>query len=125
MNKNELTKVIIGITIFILIIGTGWLYRNTAEIITVKITDKIVKMDKSGDSVTSTYMIFTENETFKNTDSLLFWKFNSSDVYGKLQKGKTYNVRVVGWRISFLSRYRNIIEIKNQVESKKEKGLQK
>ncbi len=66
---------------------------------------------RSGDDPKEKYLVFTENETFENTDSTLFWKFNSSDVQGQLDRGKSYRVLVAGWRISFLSSYRNIIEI--------------
>lgn len=42
-------------------------------------------------------------------------KFDSSDVYGELEIGNSYEVRVVGWRIPLLSWYRNIIDVENEV----------
>ncbi len=57
----------------------------------------------------SKYLIFTENETFENTDELIRGKFNSSDLYGFLDVGKTYKCEVMWWRIPILSMYRNLI----------------
>ncbi|HHX70455.1 MAG TPA: DUF1523 family protein [Gallicola sp.] len=54
----------------------------------------------------------TEDEVFENEDEFIRLKFNSSDVQNKLKVDSTYTVRVIGWRIPFLSTYRNIIEIK-------------
>jgi hypothetical protein len=39
-------------------------------------------------------------------------KFNSSDIYNQLEKGKKYRIKVYGFRIPFLSWYKNIIEVK-------------
>ncbi len=78
-------------------------YHSTQDTITARVTDK--------DRVDGTYLVFTDSETFKNTDELIFFKFNSSDVYGQLEEGRTYQFRVVGWRIPFLSTYRNVLAI--------------
>lgn len=79
---------------------------DTYTTFTVNRMERVVTQDSSK------YLVFTDSEVFENTDSLLYWKFNSSDVYGQLEIGKTYKARVYGWRIKFLSNYRNIIEIK-------------
>jgi hypothetical protein len=57
----------------------------------------------------SKYLIFTEAEVFENTDDFSVLKTNSSDFYARIEKGKTYCFSVVGFRVSFLSWYRNII----------------
>lgn len=68
------------------------------------------------------YLVFSENETFKNVDSWLDFKFNSSDFYGKIKVGKTYTSKVRGIRITLFSAYRNIITLKEvQGEIKTEK----
>lgn len=96
-------------------LGLSALYTyGTADTATFTVTDKERVMTSSTDSngnssVSSKYLIFSEHETFENTDSLLKGKFNSSDVYGKLHRGKTYICEVYGWRIPFLSNYRNIV----------------
>lgn len=57
------------------------------------------------------YLVFTENETFENTDELIFFKFNSSDIQGTIEEGNTYKAQVVGVRVPLLSWYRNIISV--------------
>lgn len=58
------------------------------------------------------YLVFTDKGVFENTDTIWHLKFDSSDMYNDLVVGKDYNVVAVGWRIPFLSMYKNIIEIK-------------
>lgn len=57
------------------------------------------------------YLIYTNDEVFKNVDSFMFLKWNSSDVQNNLDIGETYSVKVSGWRVPFLSTYRNVISI--------------
>ena len=59
----------------------------------------------------SRYLIFTKTETFENSDRLVLLKFNSSDLYGSIKPDKSYQAKVVGLRIPFLSWYRNIVSI--------------
>lgn len=104
--------------VFSLSIGGVSLYRSTAELVDIQVTDKEVKVQSSGESTTSDYLVFTEGEVFENTDSWSFFKFNSSDIQGELKIGNTYRVKVAGWRVPFLSMYRNIIEIENDTDLK-------
>lgn len=55
------------------------------------------------------YLVYTDQGTFENTDSLWYRKFNSSDLHGRIKGGGTYQAETVGWRIPLLSSYRNII----------------
>lgn len=79
----------------------------TNEVVTATITDKerIVTREDSY------YLIFTDDEVFRNSDSLLELKFNSSDIQGAAKVGSTCQMNVYGFRVSFLSMYRNITEI--------------
>ena len=79
----------------------------TADTVTITVIDK--ERIQSGED--SRYLVFTESETFKNTDCLVRRKFDSSDLYGRLQVGTTYEAEVYGWRIPFLSAYRNIVRV--------------
>ena len=83
-------------------------YQESNIKLTVKDKERVVNRNGQG----SKYLVWSEDETFENVDSLFKGKFNSSDLYGKLEIGKTYNCRVYGWRNSFFSMYRNIIECK-------------
>ena len=78
----------------------------------VRVTDKQVK--KIGD--TDTYFVFTvdakgEPHVFKNVDTKLFFKLNSSDLYAKIETGRWYRVKTVGWRWSWKSWYENILKV--------------
>jgi hypothetical protein len=113
MKKNEIGSWLIYGFIALLIFG-GITISFIGQFINhsyndVKITDKAVKNSKEK----STYLIFTEDKNrtvhvFKDTDSFIRGKFNSSDIYGELKVGKTYDIETYGIRIPFLSRYENI-----------------
>lgn len=79
---------------------------NDTVTFTVKEKENIVRNDSSK------YLIYTDSEVFENTDSLWYWKWNSSDVYRDLEVGKQYEAEVYGFRVPFLSWYRNIVDVK-------------
>lgn len=78
--------------------------------IEIKPTEKLVKTDGSN----SKYLIFTADEVFENTDEFILGKFNSSDLYRDLEIEKQYYCLVTGYRIPFLSWYRNIIKCEKE-----------
>ena len=115
-HKSTLS-IIIGFVAFILaasIVFNGVLYF-TEETVEILVTDKERIVENSEDRVTSKYLVFSEAEVFENTDSFLFFKWNSSDLQGQLTPGHMYRVRVYGFRVPFLSMYRNIIEVKEEI----------
>lgn len=85
---------------------------------TVTITDKErVTTQVAEGQIDSKYLIYGEDENgktyvFEDTDTLFRGKFNSSDVYGALKEGKTYELTVIGFRIHILNWYENIIDFK-------------
>lgn len=84
----------------------------------VTITDKErVTTQSDKDNIDSKYLIYGENENgktyvFENTDTLFRGKFNSSDVYGALREGETYELTVIGFRVHIFNWYENIIDFK-------------
>lgn len=115
-------KAIIGIigVLLVGIIAYNVAWFGSGEEIEITVTDKerIVETSGSGEdqSVDSKYLVFTENETFENTDVTFLGKWNSSDVQGQLRVDHTYRVKVYGWRVGFFSMYRNITEIIEEIE---------
>ena len=109
--RNVCRIAIIVAIVSMLLLGIGFPYW-TADTVTITVTDKERVVERSGNSVSSKYLVFTETETFENTDCLARFKFNSSDVQGRLKTGETYTVDVYGWRIPFLSAYRNIVRVR-------------
>jgi hypothetical protein len=107
--------IIIIVIMLILSIIFNVVRLNHSEIIIIKVTgtERITETSGSGKdlSVTSKYLVFTENETFENIDETFAGKWNSSDFQGRFAKDSTYKVKVVGWRIPMTSTYRNIVQI--------------
>lgn len=84
-------------------------YNEQTYVATV--TDKDVKNYNNS----SKYLVFTktkdgETRVFSVEDSLLRFRWNSSDVYGEIEVGKTYRFTTVGFRFEILSMYENIID---------------
>ena len=99
--------VIIGILLVTALLGSVVMSYTTQKTLVIDVTGKERVVQKSGDTIKSRYLVYTTTETFENTDCFCLFKFNSSDIQGKLDKGR-YRVLVYGYRIPFLSWYRNI-----------------
>jgi hypothetical protein len=82
---------------------------GTTDQVTFTVKDKERIVDSSGDSK---YLVYTDVETFENTDVALKGKFNSSDLQGSLDRGKKYTCEVYGYRMPFFSSYRDLISCK-------------
>jgi len=89
--------------------------KSTIEHVEITVLDK-ERINKDSDSK---YLVYTDLEPLENTDAMLFLKFNSADLQGQLQVGYTYEVTIVGWRIPFISMFRNIISIDSIVTDEK------
>lgn len=79
---------------------------------TITVTDK----DRINKKEKSKYLVWGDNENgeslvFENTDKLIRFKFNSSNIQGELKVGETYEITVVGVRFSLFSWYENIIKV--------------
>lgn len=96
--------VVFGVgSIGLYVVGLG---NNETQIVTVTEKESI----RAGDG--NKYLIFTDSEVFENTDEVFVGKFNSSDFYRVIKVGTKYEFRTIGFRIPFLSMYKNIIGIK-------------
>jgi len=100
---------LIGVLILIFV-GYGIAYYNSVERILITVKDKEQIVSGYGKDMSSKFIIYSENEVFENTDEIIFSKFNSADFQNNIEIGKTYQVKVIGWRIPILSSYRNIIK---------------
>lgn len=110
--------IIIGAIVIIALFavaGVG-ITQLTKDDVTITVKDKQTKLECSGSGsqrdCKDVYLIFTDKGTYKDVDSLLMLKFNSSDLYGQLDRGKTYDCKVNGIRIPFFSTYKNLLECK-------------
>ena len=110
INGTHVGFIVIALMIVTIPSCSAMFAYNTEDFIVATITDKERVVTGSGENTSSKYLIFTDVETFENSDSLWYLKFNSSDLYGKVQVGYTYKFKVYGWRIPFMSSYRNIVD---------------
>lgn len=103
---------LIAALIVLVLIGAFVGYR----LITVE-TLQNVTFTKNGERVCSAnndckFLEYSSDETFENTDEWVFLKFNSGDVHRLISAGTVCDeVQVYGWRVPFLSWYRNIVDI--------------
>ncbi len=97
--------IIVLIVLAIVVSCSFIINTHKEEVLNVTVTDKAVKRYKDKD----VYLIFTDSGTFEVSDSLVgFIRFNSSDVYGSIEAGKTYNLKLRGYRVPIPSMYQNI-----------------
>ena len=120
MRRKKNTKtffVAIMITvILVLSIGYEVIFSFNDTEYTITVTDKQRIYEGSGNTSSSKYLVFGDDENgnslvFENTDCFIRGKWNSSNIQGQLKEGNTYKVTVVGYRVSFFSMYQNIIKI--------------
>lgn len=107
--ETEILIAILSLLLFciILFIFIKLEYGNE-HITTCQVKEKWVK--SVGDN-NQKYLISCGDNVYQITDLLFKGKFNSSDIYAKLEIGKTYTLTTTGYRIGFLSDYENINEV--------------
>jgi hypothetical protein len=110
LNLVTSIKTMMAISAVLLFVSFFGLPAYKAYFTDETVTAKIEKAERVGSGEDSRYLIFTDGEVFENTDTLLRWKFNSSDVYGEMKVGSTCTLTVNGWRMPFFSVYRNVLE---------------
>jgi hypothetical protein len=102
---------IVILIVIVLFIGFGWsCVANGNEEIHTNVTVDSKERVCDGKN-TCKYLVFTDKGTYEVTDSVLRGRWNSSDVYGRLNEGQTYTFKVTGFRMPFFSSYQNIIEV--------------
>lgn len=95
--------------VIVIVIASVWTsYMHSTRDVTVRV-NKTGQTCTSGKSCTN--LVYTSGGTFKNSDSLLAGKFNSSDVTGALCPGGVYKLKVRGWRVGFLSMWPNVLKV--------------
>ena len=122
MRRNKKTKTffvaIMIAVILVLSIGYEAIFSFNDTEYTITVTDKERIYEGSGDTSSSKYLVFGDDDNgnslvFENTDCFIRGKWNSSNIQGQLKEGNTYKVTVVGYRVSFFSMYQNIIKIED------------
>lgn len=96
----------IGALAFFIVLGAIACYQYGT---TTNVTDQVERVDRIATTHGSYWLVTCKNEVFKNVDSVWFAKFNSSDIIQEISPGTICSFKVNGYRIPFLSVYRNII----------------
>ena len=101
---------------FVLLIGQEAIFNFNDTEYTITVTDKERIYTGSGNSSSSKYLVFGDDQNgnslvFENTDCFIRGKWNSSNIQGQLKEDNAYKITVIGYRVPFLSWYQNIIKI--------------
>lgn len=105
--KSNTWMILAGIVVIIaLVFGGCQLFKSTEREVTTTIEDKERVCDSNRDCK---YLIFTDTGTYQITDSWIYFRFNSSDVYGKLKVGQKYQFNVAGVRFGLTSNYPTVV----------------
>lgn len=107
---------IVGIILLSIVGGCGiTIYDQTrrAEIQNATVIDlqQQQKISGSGNKVSTEirFIVITDAETFIVGNSLLNGKFDNSNIFFRLEKGKKYDFNVAGIGKGFFTDYRNIL----------------
>jgi hypothetical protein len=117
MNKYTKIKFIGIILVIVLLIAVSTCPRLMfVRDVTVTVSDKGTKRYRKNKGYVDKYLIYTIDdnekvEVFEDTDSLIPWKFNSSDLYAIIEPGKKYKFTVRGLRLHLISEYANIYKV--------------
>lgn len=109
--KSKFRYSLYAVLAAVILFGYAGAYYSSSETVEITITDKERITTGSGENISSKFIVYGEDEVFENTDSWLYLKFSSSDVQNELTVGETYTVKVAGWRVPFLSWYRNVVSV--------------
>lgn len=102
-------SIVLGVIIFLCIIVFGFIFFEpfiTEDEVEIRVINKERWTGERGK-----YFIFTDKEVFINEDNYYHNKTNADELYKLFNRGDTYEVKVVGYYIPFLPRFRNIINI--------------
>ena len=111
-NNNYFKRPLVLIIITAVMSFNLFIAYGTNEYVTVTVADKERVVNSSNQGTSSKYIIFTtDSDTFENTDTIFYWKWDSSDLYASLKKDQTYRAHVYGFRVGLLSWYQNIISV--------------
>lgn len=106
----------------ILFLNLIWVTQTSTQ--TITISGKSLRVSafgsENGGGATSTYLIHTKSgEVLANQNSLIYRKFTSDELQGKLKIGKTYRIKTCGFRVPILGMYKNILSATEIKQKKK------
>ena len=107
LNKKGLIGILLIIVIAVLLITYPVSYAFTSGEETITIKDKWVKYHGND----AKYLVSSEDgQVFEITDSIIRWRFDSSNLYADIDVDNSYDISYQGWRFAIMSDYKNILE---------------
>lgn len=106
------TLIAIAIILFILFIGFFITIGVTYALTSSRSTFTVIGKENTYQGKSTKYLVYNDITTYEISDSIVYMRFDSSDVYGKVTVGKTYEAKLQGFRLPILSMYPNIITLK-------------
>ena len=106
-------SIILVVLIAVPVVGCGVALRASRDSVEFTLNERVVKRASGQDG--DKYLLYTDRGVFQNTDSVWAWKFRSSDLQAELRDGGRYRCETQGWRIPFLSEYRNVLDCERVV----------
>jgi hypothetical protein len=103
--RNIITACVVA-AVAILLVGAFASQYYQKDPVTITVTGKESVNTHDGHE----YRVYTDDGTYVIGDSLVYTRFRSSEDYGKLQVGKTYNCTAYGMRIPLFSTFRNLMD---------------
>jgi len=109
-------SIFFGVIILLCIVLFGFVFFEpflTEEVVEIRVLNKEKWTGERGK-----YFIFSDTEDFLNEDNYYHNnKTNADELYPLFKRGDSYKVKVVGFYIPFLPRFRNIINIIEKKEA--------
>jgi hypothetical protein len=105
----EILYVLLFLVLLFIAFAPGIMKVMNTQTYVVHVTDKDRVSDKNKYLVYS-FDLQGESRVFEITDSLLKFRFDSSDDYNQIEVGKTYKFTTGGYRVPIFSWYPNIYE---------------
>lgn len=102
-------SIVLGVIIVLCIIVFGFVFFE--PFITEDEVDIVVINKEKWIGERGRYFIFTDREVFVNENNYYHNKTNADELYPLFKRGDNYRVKVVGYYIPLLPRFRNIINI--------------
>ena len=108
---------LLGIFVFVILCAAPLYAYCTKRTITFTVKEKGTLTHgyvKDGNGQTQTdFMIYTQdNRSFKNVNTIWYFKWRSAELQTRITVGQTYSATIYGWRIGILNCYPNIVNVK-------------
>jgi hypothetical protein len=113
LQKSAYSVLFVFTCIFIISL---FFFQTTTNLISNTVTITVSGKDQiaATEDNKSTKFIYANGTTYEVSDSWMDMQFNSRDVYGSLQVGRTYLVKTRGIRFGWFSMQPNIVKVYQQ-----------